>query len=93
MLDEALTLLTDDLIMLALPLFLLTVAVEAGFSYRRNLNWYEKEDFWTSIGIMLTTVVVDFLPKLIGVIAMIKLHEISPLRDLIGRQWLIICAL
>ena len=86
-LNEALSLLTDDLIMLALPLFLLTVAVEAGYSYRKDFSWYEKEDFWTSIGIMLTTIVVDFLPKLIGVIAMIKLHEISPLRDLIGRQW------
>ena len=86
-LNEALLLLTDDLIMLALPLFLFTVVVEAGYSYRRNFSWYEKEDFWTSIGIMLTTVVVDFLPKLIGVLAMIKLHEISPLRDLIGRQW------
>ena len=86
-LNDALSLLTDDLIMLALPLFLLTVAVEAGYSYRKDFSWYEKEDFWTSIGIMLTTIVVDFLPKLIGVIAMIKLHEISPLRDLIGRQW------
>ena len=86
-LENALALLGDDLIMLALPLFLITVMIEASYSSWRRCGWYRKEDFLASMGVMLTTVIVDILPKLIGVLAMIKIHEISPMRDFIGRQW------
>ena len=85
--DRALALFNDDLVLLALPLFLLAVAIEAGLSARRSLSWYEWHDFLGSIGIMLITVVVDVVPRLVGIILMFALYEISPLNGMFGRQW------
>ena len=85
--DRVWNLLNDDLIMLALPLFLLTVAIEAGLSARRNLGWYEWHDFLGSMGVMFITVLVDIVPKIAGVLAMFALYDISPLKGMIGRDW------
>ncbi|MEP1470047.1 MAG: sterol desaturase family protein [Halieaceae bacterium] len=85
--DRVWNLLNDDLIMLALPLFLLAAAIEAGMSARRNLAWYEWHDFLGSMGVMFITVLVDIVPKIAGVLAMFALYDISPLKGVIGRQW------
>jgi len=77
----------DDLILLALPLFLVAVLVEYIYSARRNIAWYERHDFLGSMGVMVITAVVDILPKLVGVAAMFVLYDISPLKGTFGRQW------
>ena len=85
--EQASAIMQDDLIMLALPLFLLAVLVESLYSARHRSGWYEKRDFLGSMGVMLITVVVDILPKLLGITAMFALYEISPLKGFFGRQW------
>ena len=85
--SDIVSLMQDDLIMLVLPLFLLTVVIESAYSAWRKLDWYQWQDFWGSMGIMLITALVDLLPKLLGIAAMFALYEISPLKDAFGRQW------
>ncbi len=85
--SEITALLQDDLILLVLPLFLLGVIIESAYSAWRKLDWYQWQDFWGSMGIMLITALVDLLPKLLGIIAMFAVYEISPLQGTFGRQW------
>ena len=85
--SDIVSLMQDDLIMLVLPVFLLTVVIESAYSAWRKLDWYQWQDFWGSMGIMLITALVDLLPKLLGIAAMFALYEISPLKDAFGRQW------
>ena len=85
--SEITALMQDDLIILVLPLFLLTVAIESAYSAWRKLEWYQWQDFWGSMGIMLITPLVDLLPKLLAVVAMFAVYEISPLQGTFGRQW------
>jgi sterol desaturase/sphingolipid hydroxylase (fatty acid hydroxylase superfamily) len=77
----------DDLILMVLPLFLLAVLLESAYSAYHRLGWYRQQDFWGSMGVMAITAVVDLLPKLLGVIAMFALYEISPLQGTFGREW------
>jgi len=63
------------------------VVIESAYSAWRKLDWYQWQDFWGSMGIMLITALVDLLPKLLGIAAMFALYEISPLKDAFGRQW------
>ena len=77
----------DDLILLALPLFLVAVLVEYVYSARRNIGWYERHDLLGSMGVMGITAVVDILPKMVGVAVMFVLYDISPLQGTFGRQW------
>jgi sterol desaturase/sphingolipid hydroxylase (fatty acid hydroxylase superfamily) len=77
----------DDLIMLVLPLFLLTILIESIYSARQKLDWYQRQDFLGSMGVMLITGLVDIAPKILGVMAMFWLYEISPLKGTFGRQW------
>jgi len=79
--------LKDDLSLLAIPIFLLALAVEAWWSHRRQLGWYEVQDSVSSLSMMVLAGVVEFAPRLLAVWLMFKLHDISPLRDVIGRQW------
>lgn len=77
----------DQLQVLALPVFLGAVAIEFYWDKYKELGLYKTKDFWTSIGMLLITGVVEILPKILAFIAFYFLHEISPLRDVIGRQW------
>ncbi len=77
----------DQLQFLALPVFLGAIAIEFYWDKYKELGLYKTKDFWTSIGMLLITGVVEFLPKVLAFIAFYFLHEISPLRDVIGRQW------
>lgn len=85
--EQVSAIMQDDLILLALPLFLVAVLVEYIYSARRNIAWYERHDFLGSMGVMVITAVVDILPKLVGVAAMFVLYDISPLKGTFGRQW------
>ena len=77
----------DDLIYLFLPIFILAMVVEIIVNHKRQLNLYHREDSKASLWIMLFTVVVELPTKLAAFAAFYYLHEISPFRDLIQRQW------
>lgn len=80
-------LMQDDLTLLALPLYLLAVGIEAWHSHRHNLGRYRLGDSLASLSMLLTTAVVELLPKIVAVLIMIQLAELSPLKDIVGRQW------
>ena len=77
----------DKLIYLALPVFFISMFVEIYINKQEHLNIYKGIDTWTSLITMLISAIVEFFPKLLAFIAFIYLHEISPLRDIVGRQW------
>lgn len=79
--------LRDDLSLLALPLYLAAMLVEAWHSQRHHLAHYRLFDTLASLSMLVAAAVVELLPKLLAVVAFLYLHEISPLRDVVGRQW------
>ena len=77
----------DKLILFAIPLFLVSVAIEYWFTKEKYPNLYQKTDFWVSIAMGILSSMVEFIPKALAFIAFWYLHELSPLRDVIQRQW------
>ena len=87
-LDHIITQISNDrFTAIALPLFVLAVVVEALISWRQHRNLYVAKDFGVSMIMLVLSSIVDFLPKLAAFIAFLYLHELSPLRDLVQRQW------
>jgi len=77
----------DQLQIIALPIFLLAIVVEWSINEWRHLELYKRVDSWVSLSMLIFTGIVEFIPKLLAFVAFVYLHEISPLRDVIGRQW------
>lgn len=77
----------DKLMFLALPIFIIAIFLEKWYDHRHELKLYDNKDLLASIGMLLITAVVEFIPKVTAFIAIIYLHSISPLSDVIGRQW------
>lgn len=80
-------LLNDQLLLFATPIFLFTMFAEAWYSHQRQLGLYDKKDTTTSIVMGLVTIFFEFGFKLAALFAFEMLHDISPLRDVIERQW------
>lgn len=80
-------LLNDELSLLALPLFFLAIALEVLWSGVKSKGWYRGTDTLASLSMLVMTAIVEIAPKLLALLLMVKLHEISPLRDIVGRQW------
>jgi sterol desaturase/sphingolipid hydroxylase (fatty acid hydroxylase superfamily) len=78
---------SDDLTLFAVPLYLAVVALEALWAHRQGLSWYRARDTFVSLSMLLLAGVVELLPKLLAVLIMVQLHEVSPLRDIVERQW------
>ncbi len=77
----------DKLLPFAIPFFLISVLVEWLIGHKSHPNFYYSKDFWVSISMGILSVIVEFIPKAIAFWVFFKLHEISPLRDIVGRQW------
>lgn len=77
----------DPLTAIFVPLFVLAIVVEAAVSRRRALNLYQGRDFLVSMVMLVFASIVDALPKVLAFVAFFLLHELSPLRDVVGRQW------
>ncbi|MBT6951493.1 MAG: sterol desaturase family protein [Gammaproteobacteria bacterium] len=87
-LDQIITQITNDrFTAVALPLFVLAIVVEALISHRQHRNLYAAKDFGVSMIMLVLSSFVDFLPKLAAFITFVYLHELSPLRDVVQRQW------
>ncbi|GAB3322849.1 sterol desaturase family protein [Haliea atlantica] len=80
-------LLQDDLSLFALPLYLAAVALEAWYSARHRLDRYRLSDSLTSFGMLALAGLAELLPRLLALAAFVYLHEVSPLRDVVERQW------
>lgn len=84
---DIIDILQDDLSALALPLYLSVILLEAGYSRRNALGYYRFRDTLTSLSMLLASALVEFLPRLLALWLIIQLHDISPLRDVVQRQW------
>ena len=77
----------DDLIYWFFPVFLLAFVLEFYYGKRNNLDLHLKSDTQASFWMMGFVVIVDLLPKLLFFAVLYLLHEVSPLRDVVLRQW------
>jgi len=77
----------DQLSLIALPLFVLAIIIEVVVSRKQQLDLYYGKDTLVSLSMLILTAFVEFIPKLLAFIAFYFLHEISPLRDIVQRQW------
>ncbi len=85
--QDIMDILQDDLSALALPLYLAAILLEAWHSRRKALDYYRFRDTLTSLSMLLASALVEFLPRLFALWLIIQLHDISPLRDVVQRQW------
>lgn len=79
--------LQDDLSLVAVPVYLLAIALEALWTRGRGLQWYRRRDTVVSLSTGVLSLLVEVIPRLLAIAAMVYLHDISPLRDVVGRQW------
>ena len=77
----------DTLTIFALPIFFLAIIIEVFLDRRDHLNLYYGKDSRTSFWMLIFTGIIEFLPKLLAFIAFYYLHENTPLKDVIQRQW------
>ena len=77
----------DPLAPVVFPLFVLAVVLEAGYSRWRGLHLYQTKDLLVSLTMLILASIVDAIPKALAFVAFFALHELSPLRDVVGRQW------
>ena len=77
----------DQLLLFAIPVFLLAMGVEMYLAHRERLEIYEKADTIASMWMGFLSLVVEFVPKLLFFVAYEWLHDLSPLKDVVQRQW------
>ena len=77
----------DNLIYWFVPIFFLGSLLEYIYGKKHQLNLHLKEDSQASLWMMFYVVIVDIIPKFSFFALAMILHEISPLRDVIQRQW------
>lgn len=77
----------DKLAIMALPVFFLAIIIEKWFDHSNQLNLYQTKDFLVSLSMLVLTAIVEFIPKLLAFVAFVYLHDLSPLSDIVVRQW------
>lgn len=77
----------DQLLFFAIPVFLVSVGIEFWFTKDKFPNLYGGKDFWVSIAMGLISSIVEFIPKVFAFMAFFYLHELSPLQNIVERQW------
>lgn len=76
-----------DLTLFAVPLYVFAVLLEMGWARQRGLDLYRAADTRASLAMGLLALLVELLPRLLAILVMIELHDISPLRDVVQHQW------
>lgn len=77
----------DDLTLFVLPLFALAMLVEIICSKKTDRAVYLAKDTWASLSMLVLSALVEFVPRAVVLVAMVALHESSPLKDIVARQW------
>lgn len=73
----------DKLLFFALPVFFVSMFAE----YKLAKEKYYRKDTSISLLMMVFSAIVEFIPKILAFIAFFYLHEMSPLKDVVSRQW------
>jgi sterol desaturase/sphingolipid hydroxylase (fatty acid hydroxylase superfamily) len=79
--------LKDDLSLVAAPIFIAAILLEARWSRRRGLALYRSADTRASLSMGVLSILVEIVPRLLALAVMVELHDISPLRDVVKHQW------
>jgi len=77
----------DDLKIIAFPVFFLAIVLEYAYERKTEIDLYDKRDFISSIWMLVFTILVEGVFLFLALIAFYFLHSISPLADIVGRQW------
>ncbi len=77
----------DQLSVVAFPIFGLAIIIEVVLIRKRNPNAYNGKDTLVSLVMLVFTVIIEVIPKLLAFAACYYLHEWSPLKDIVARQW------
>ena len=77
----------DKAIPFAIPIFLLSMLVEWYIGKKENPELYHTKDLLVSISMGIFSGIVEFFPKVLAFLAFFYLHEISPFKNTIDRQW------
>jgi len=77
----------DNLLLLAFPIYLAVAGLEFYYDKVKNLDLYQGKDFLASVSMAVLTAFVEFIPKVLAFGAFYYLHELSPLKDIVLRQW------
>jgi sterol desaturase/sphingolipid hydroxylase (fatty acid hydroxylase superfamily) len=77
----------DDLTLFAVPLFIVAILLELRWSRQHGQGLYRGADLRASLSMGVLAIVVEILPRLAALAVMVELHDISPLRDVVQRQW------
>jgi sterol desaturase/sphingolipid hydroxylase (fatty acid hydroxylase superfamily) len=77
----------DKAIPFAIPIFLLSMLVEWYIGKKENPELYQTKDLLVSISMGIFSGIVEFFPKILAFLAFFYLHEISPLKNIVDRQW------
>lgn len=73
----------DQLLYFAMPLFLVCILVEYKFAKEK----YHGRDTGISLLMMVFSGIVEFIPKIFAFMMFFYMHEWSPMKDVIQRQW------
>ena len=81
--------LSDQLLIMALPFFIAILLLEIWIDRRRNLGLYMNKDMWASLSMAFASILIDIIPKALAFMALFYVHEANwlGLRDVVGRQW------
>jgi len=74
----------DKLLTIAFPIFLLLIIVER---FVDRDSYTDGKDTFVSISLAIITAIVEFIPKILAFAVFMFLHELSPLQDVVQRQW------
>ena len=85
--QDIVDILQDDLSAFALPLYLTAILLEAWHARSHGLGYYRLRDTLVSLSMLLASALVEILPRLLALWLIVQLHDISPLRDVVQRQW------
>jgi sterol desaturase/sphingolipid hydroxylase (fatty acid hydroxylase superfamily) len=77
----------DTALPFAIPIFLLSILVEWYIGQDQQPDLYKRKDLLVSISMGILSGIIEFLPKVAAFLAFYYLHEISPLKNNIERQW------
>lgn len=77
----------DKLGIVVLPIFILAIIIEVYLARQKQKQLYQGKDTLVSLSMLVFAVIVEFFPKLLAFIAFAFLHEISPLAEIVQRQW------
>lgn len=77
----------DKLLIFAVPIFLMASTAEFFLAKDKYPNLYQKKDFWVSLSMGVFSAIVEILPKALAFMAFYYLHELSPFKAIVQRQW------